>query len=140
MERFLASYVRLYGKRMDENILETRCLDDWAAALEIDEHPPTVRLSLRERLRIRVKLAFRTDVRHRHTHTHAHLRTLCGAMADSDGAVAAQHAYVSLFFRPLLTYTRTQRLTVVFSVLFASMCGTCYARASGACACVCQCA
>lgn len=37
---------------------------------------------------------------------------------------AWQHAYVSLFYQPLATYTRTQRLVVLFSILFASMCST----------------
>jgi hypothetical protein len=45
-------------------------------------------------------------------------------------AVLLQHTYVAVFFKPLESYTRTQRLTVLFSNLFVSMCGaSCRPRA-----------
>ena len=35
-----------------------------------------------------------------------------------------QHDYVSLYFKPMTSYTRTQRLTVIFTILFLSVVGT----------------
>ena len=35
-----------------------------------------------------------------------------------------QHIYMSIFYTSLYRYPRTDRLTVTFSILFGSMCGT----------------
>jgi len=93
MEIFLINYSQKFRMKMDSKILETRFLNEWAKVFEIDNMDNATAAGWLEKMRIFMRYGLRSN-----------------------------HAYASLFFRPLLAYTRTQRLTVVFSVLFASMC------------------
>ena len=79
--------------KMDASILETRYLDEWSKLYEIYKHPPGYHLRFVDKLRIHVKYGFRMH-----------------------------HIWISLLFRPLDRFTRTQRLTIAVSILFGSMC------------------
>jgi hypothetical protein len=93
LDGFCSEYHRLFQRRVPRRILETRCLDEWKRAYELDDHAQLPHIGFWERLRIHCKVGFRTS-----------------------------HTYVAVFFKPLESYTRTQRLTVLFSNLFVSMC------------------
>ena len=63
MEQFLVKFVRLYAHKMNEDILETRCLDEWADVYEVDRFGATFEVTTRDRLRVFLKSSFRTNVR-----------------------------------------------------------------------------
>ena len=74
-------------------ILETRHLEEWSKLYEVYKYPSEYQLRFVDKLRIHVKYGLRMH-----------------------------HIWISLFFRPLNRFNRTQRLTIAMSILFGTMC------------------
>ena len=106
-------------------MLDTRCLDEWVKVYQLNRHVevPSL-LPLWERLRIQCKQALRSSVRAHDLRSAVakSARLIFRRISRHDQRVL-QHSYVSMFFKPIRGFTRFQRITVTFSILFGSMCG-----------------
>ena len=146
---------RMYGRKVPRHILETRCMAEWCKVYGILEPVTLEMLPYTRRLRVHIAFSLRTSVWTRLRRSYIGLgprmpRALTGSHRSVDACAgtwiiaacacawmrrrrSTQHIYASIFFKPLGSYSRTQRLTVTFTILIGSMAGACLHASALAC-------
>ena len=90
---FVDRYFKMYGRRVDVTVFETLHLEEWEKVYEISRaDDEKYKPKFWDLLRVHVKDGFRQ-----------------------------QHLYLSMFFVPLQGYTRPQRITIIFTILYTSL-------------------
>ena len=93
LQDFVNKFNYLYGRKANILVVETRRLQDWRKIFETDRAAtPDYKPRFWDLLRVHLKDGFRQ-----------------------------QHLQVSMFFKPITGYTRPQRVTMVFTILFTSL-------------------
>lgn len=93
LQDFVNKFGFLYKRKPSILVLETRRLDEWIRIFEIKRaSDPNYKPRIWDVLRVHLKDGFRQ-----------------------------QHLYISMFFKPIGGYTRPQRVTIIFTILFISL-------------------
>jgi len=93
LRNFIDTFYRMYGRKVDGIVFETLHLEEWEKVYEIHRgKDDKYKPKFWDLLRVHLKDGFRQ-----------------------------QHLYLSMFFVPLQGYTRPQRVTIIFTILYTSL-------------------